>query len=87
MKNRRALIKTVLVLAALALVPAGPAHALPLENAGVQLQLGTVLAKKLKKEEVRLVALAPGKAGGRTLTLPMTESSDGLSSRLSTARR
>lgn len=75
MNNRRAQIATVLVLAAFALVPVTAAQGMPLENAGVQLQLNPALAKKLKKEDVRLVALKPASAKGRTLTLPGTEGS------------
>jgi hypothetical protein len=75
MNNRRALIKTVLVLAALALVRTAAAQAQPLENAGAQLQLNAALAKKLKKEDVRLVAIKPALAKGRSLTFPGTESS------------
>ena len=75
MNNGRALIKTALVLAALALVPVGAAHATPLENAGAQLQLNGAVAKKLKKEGVRFFALKPSQAQGRTVTLPATEGS------------
>jgi hypothetical protein len=75
MNNRRTLLVTALVLAALALVPAGAAHAMPLENAGARLQLNGALAKKLKKEGVRLFGLKPSQAKGRTVTLPATEGS------------
>jgi hypothetical protein len=75
MKIRRALTKTVLVLAALALVPTAAAQAQPLENASALLQLNAPLAKKLKKVGVRLTALKPASAKGRSLTLPGTEGS------------
>jgi hypothetical protein len=75
MNNGRALIKTVLVLAALALVPAAAAPAQPLENVGAQLQLNAALAKKLKQDGVGLVALKPGQAKGRNLILPVAEAS------------
>jgi hypothetical protein len=44
-------------------------------TAEVQLHLNSGLAKKLKKEEVRLIALGPASAKGRNVTLPATESS------------
>jgi hypothetical protein len=75
MNNGRALIKTVLVLVALTLVPAGAAQAQPLENVAVQLQLNAGLTKKLSKEGVRVSALKPGRAKGRNLTLPVREAS------------
>jgi hypothetical protein len=75
MKNRRALIKTVLVLLALTLVPVGAAHAQPLENVGAQLQLNAALTKRLSQEGVRLSALKPGQAKGRNLILPVAEAS------------
>jgi hypothetical protein len=75
MNNRRAPIKTALVLLAFALVPAAGAQAQSLENASAQLQLSPSLAKKLKKEGVRLTALKPAQAKGRSVTLPTTEGS------------
>lgn len=75
MSNCRALIKTVLVLLALALVPSAGAQAQSLENGSAQLQLGAGLAKKLKQEGVRLTALRPAQAKGRSVTLPVTEGS------------
>lgn len=75
MNNRRALTVTVLVLAALALVPVAGAQAMALESPSATLQLNAPLAKKLKKEDVRLSALKPASAKGRTLTLPGTEGS------------
>src|SRR4051812_48629525 len=75
MSNCRALIKTALVLIALALVPAPGAQAQSLENGSAQLQLNAGLAKKLKKEGVLLAALKPAQAKGRFVTLPATESS------------
>jgi len=75
MNSGRALIKTALVLLAFALVPAAGAHAQSLENGSVQLQLGSGLAKKLKQEGVRLTALKPAQAKGRSVTLPVTEGS------------
>jgi hypothetical protein len=75
MKTRRAALRAVLVLAVCALLPTAAASAQPIETAGVQLQLNSALAKKLKKEEVRLVALGPARVQGRNVTLPATESS------------
>jgi hypothetical protein len=73
MKTRQAALKAVLVLAACVLLPTAGASAQPIESAGVQLQLNSALAKKLKKEEVRLVALKPAQLKGKNLTLPATE--------------
>jgi hypothetical protein len=75
MNNGRALIRTVLVLAALALVPAAAAQAQPLENVDAQLQLNAGLTKKLSREGVRLTALKPAQARGRNLVLPVNEAS------------
>lgn len=75
MNSERALIKTVLVLAVLALVPAAGAQAETLEGGSAQLQLNAGLAKKLKQEGVRLTAVKPAQAKGRSLTLPATEGS------------
>lgn len=75
MNNGRALIKTVFVLAVLSLVPAAGAQAETLETGSAQMQLNAGLAKKLKKEGVRLTALKPAQAKGPSLTLPATEGS------------
>jgi len=75
MNNCRASVKTALVLVALALVPAAAAQAQPLENASATMQLNGALARKLKKEEVRLTALKPAQAKGRNVVLPGTEGS------------
>jgi hypothetical protein len=75
MKTRHAALKVALVLAVCALLPTAGASAQPLETAAVQLQLNSALAKKLKKEGVRLAALKPAHLKGRNVTLPATESS------------
>jgi hypothetical protein len=75
MKTRQASLRVILVLAVCALLPTAGASAQPIETASVQLQLNSALAKKLKQEGVRLVALGPARAKGRNVTLPATESS------------
>jgi hypothetical protein len=72
MNSRRALIKIVLILTALAVLPAAGAHADTIKGGNVHLKLNSALAKRLKEEGVRLVGLKPARAGHVAVTLPIT---------------
>jgi hypothetical protein len=65
--------KVSVLLAALALLPAAGAQAEVFESGSLQLKLSQGLAKSLKRQDVRLVALRPAKGGKGSLTLPVSE--------------
>lgn len=67
------LIKASALLVALTLLFTAGAQGEEFESGSFQLKLSRGLAKSLKRQEVRLVALKPAKAGNAAVTMPITE--------------
>jgi hypothetical protein len=73
MNYRGALTIVAVLLATLTVLLPACAQAEEFEGGSFRLKLSRGLAKDLKRQEVRLTALKPGKAGKAVVTMPITE--------------
>jgi len=73
MSYRRIPTKLSVLVVALALLPAAAAQGEEFESGTLQLKLSRGLAKSLKRQEVRLIALGPAKGAKSTVTMPIKE--------------